>query len=60
MNKTITLSSEEARHKEQATHCLTEAQRILRELAAERRRAERRRAVQTSLVTEVKAILQGA
>ncbi len=60
MNKIITLSSQEARHKEQAAHSLAESQRILRELATERRRAARQRATHTSLITEGKVILQGA
>ena len=59
MNKTVVLSHQEIRYKEQANNCLMQTQRILRELAAERRRAARRRAVHTSLVEEVKAILQG-
>ncbi len=59
MNKAAVLNHQEIRYKEQASHCLTEAQRILRGLAAERRRSARRRAVQTSLVKEVKAILKG-
>ena len=60
MNKAVVLSHQEIRYKEQAKHCLTEAQRILRGLAAERRRSARRRAVHTILAEEVKAILQDA
>ena len=60
MNKSAVLNHQEIRYREQASHSLTEAQRILSELAAERRRSARRRAVHTSLVEEVKAILQGA
>jgi len=59
MSKAAVLSHQEIRYKEQANYCLTEAQRILRALAAERRRSARRRAVHTSLVKEVKAILKG-
>jgi hypothetical protein len=59
MNKAAVLNHQDTRYKAQASHCLTEAQRILRGLAAERRRSTRRRAVPTSLVKEVKAILKG-
>ena len=60
MNKAATLTSEEAEHKARAEQYLAETQRILRELATERRRDERRRAARPSIVMEVKAILQGA
>ena len=60
MNRTIILSSGEVRRQKQAGRLLAETQRILRELAAERRRTARSRAVHTSLVAEVKAILQGS
>ncbi len=60
MNKAATLSAQDAQHKAQAEHYLAESQRILRELAAERRRAGRRRTSPPSIVAQVKAILQGA
>lgn len=60
MSKAATISSQEAHYKAQAQGYLAETQRILRQLAAERRRAERRRSERPNIVTEVKAILQGA
>ena len=60
MNKAATLSNEEAQHKARAEEYLVETQRILRELAAERRREQRRRTAGPSIVMQVKAILQGA
>lgn len=60
MNKTTALTASEAQHKAHAEGYLEEAQRILRGLAAERRRAKRRRVARPSITTEVRAILQGA
>ncbi len=60
MNKAAALSDQDAQHKAKAENHLAEAQRVLRELATERRRHERRSASRPSIVSEVKAILQGA
>ena len=60
MSKTATLTSQDAQYKAQAQSYLSEARRILRQLSAERLREERRRTERPSLVSEVKAILQGA
>jgi hypothetical protein len=60
MNKAAALTGRDAQHKAQAESHLAEAQRVLKELAAERRRHERRNAPRPNLVAEVKAILQGA
>jgi hypothetical protein len=53
------LSPQDAHYKAQAEHYLTEANKILRNLAAERQRAARRRRPQSNLVEEVKEILYG-
>ena len=61
MSKAAAFTTEQdAQYKAQAQVHLTEARRILRQLAAERQREERRRIERPSLLTEVKAILQGA
>ena len=60
MSKAATLSNQEAHYQALAQGYLVETQRILRQLAAERRREQRRRSARPSIVTEVKAILQGA
>jgi hypothetical protein len=60
MSKAATISNQEAHYQALAQGYLAETQRILRQLAAERRRAERRRSARPSIITEVKAILQGA
>jgi len=60
MNKAAALTDRDAQHKAQAESHLAEAQRVLKELAAERRRHERRNASRPNIVAEVKAILQGA
>ena len=60
MNKATALNGHDAQYKTQAESYLAEAQRILRQLSAERRREERRREERPSIVAEVKAILQGA
>jgi hypothetical protein len=60
MSKTAALTEREAQHKARAHAYLAETQRILRQLAADRRREERRRPVATSITAEVRAILQGA
>ena len=60
MSKTAVLSDQEAQHKARAQSYLAETQRILRGLAADRRRAERRRPTTGNLAQEIKAILQGA
>jgi len=59
MNKAATISSREAAYKAQAEHYLAEAQRILRKLAAARRREKRGPVARRSILEEVKAILQG-
>lgn len=51
---------QDAQYKAQAQGYLNEARRILRQLAAERRREERHRPCGPTLVSEVKAILQSA
>jgi hypothetical protein len=43
MNRAATISSREAHYQAQAEHYLAEAQRILRQLAAERRPEKHRR-----------------
>jgi hypothetical protein len=65
MNKTVSASSQELQYKAQAQSYLVEARRILRRLAADRQREERRRQVRRpasrpSILSEVKAILQRA
>lgn len=60
MSKAAILTSEEAQHKARAEQYLAETQRILRDLAVERRREERRHAPHSNIVQHVKAILQGA
>ena len=60
MSKAATLTNnQDAQYKAQAQGYLNEARRILRQLAAERQREERQRTPRPSLVSEVKAILQG-
>ncbi len=60
MSKTAVLTNQEEQHKARARSYLTETQRILRQLAADRRRAEQRRATHPSILAEVRAILRGA
>ena len=60
MSKASTLTDRDAHHKAQAERFLAEAQSILRELATERRRAERGRGARPSIAAEVKAIFRGA
>lgn len=60
MTKTAVLTAQEAQHKARAHAYLAETQRILRQLAADRRRAGRRRPVSASITDEVRAILHGA
>jgi hypothetical protein len=65
MNKTVSVSSQELQYKAQAQSYLVEARRILRRLAADRQREDRRRQVRRqpsrpSILSEVKAILQRA
>ena len=59
MSKVATPTSHEA-HKARAESYLAETQRILRQLAAERRREARRRATRSNILIEVRAILAGA
>ena len=59
MNKAAILTVQEASHKARAEHYLAETQKILRGLAAERQRAARRPRPQSSLLEDVKEILQG-
>ena len=58
MSKAATLSNAEEQHKAQAKSYLSEAQRIVRQLAADRKREERRRSEPAKIVSEVKAIPQ--
>ncbi len=62
MNKeaVLELTSRDAHYRAQAERCLAETNRILKQLASERRRHGRRRATQPNIVEEVKAILRGA
>ncbi len=60
MSKAVTITDEDAQHKARAEGALAEAQRILRALATDRRRSERARVARPRIITEVKAILQGA
>ena len=60
MNKAATLADKEAQHKARAEYYLAETQRVLRQLAADRKRSEQRRSESTDIVAEVKAILHGA
>jgi len=60
MNKSESLPAREAQHKANAEHCLAEAQRVLRELALERQRAERRHNGRVGILKEVQSILRGA
>ena len=59
MSKAAVASNAEEQQKAQARSYLSEAQRIVRQLAADRRREERRRSGRANIVSEVKAILQG-
>jgi hypothetical protein len=60
MSKASTLTDRDAQYKAQAERFLAEAQSILREMATERRRAERGRGARPSITAEIKAILRGA
>jgi len=60
MSKATVLTSQDAHYKAQALGRLTEARWILRQLSTERRREERRRAGQSSILSQVKIILHGA
>ena|GEM_PF-2375714 len=64
MNKAVPLTSQESEYKAKALGYLAEAQRILRHLAADRQREERRRKNRPrekypNILSEVKAILYG-
>lgn len=64
MNKAASLTSQESEYKAKAQGYLAEAQRILRHLAADRQREERRRKNRPrekypNILSEVKAILYG-
>lgn len=61
MSKAAALEStdRDAHYRAQAEHYLTETNRILKRLASERTRHARRQAPATSIVAEVRAILQG-
>jgi hypothetical protein len=64
VNKTAALTSQESESKAKAQSYLAEAQRILRHLAADRQREERRRKNRPrekypNILSEVKAILYG-
>lgn len=60
MSKATALESQDAHYQAQALGHLVEVRRIIRQLAADRRREERRRAGQPSILSEVKTILYGA
>ena len=60
MSKVAILTNHEANAKARAESYLAETQRILKHLAAERRREARRRATRPNILAEVKTILQGA
>jgi hypothetical protein len=60
MSKAATRSRTKEHHKAQAQGYLSDVQRLLRQLAADRRRQERRRGGRTSIVAEVRAILHKA
>lgn len=57
---TLNLTPRELEQKAQADRYLTETLKILKQLAAERQRKQRRRSRRTNIVTEVKTILRGA
>ena len=59
MNKIAALSPQETRYKARAEDYLAKTERILRELAAERRRRSLSRVTDASIVDEVKTILRG-
>ena len=60
MIKAAILSEQEAGYQAQVEHCLTETNRILKRLASERERHERRRPAAPNILTAIKAILHGA
>jgi hypothetical protein len=60
MNKAVSVASQEIQYKALAHSHLLEARRILRQLAADRRREERRRVERPNILAEIKAILQHA
>ena len=61
MNKAASLTSQESEYKAKAEHYLAETQKILRELAAERRQFARRPRPQpkSNILEQVKEILHG-
>jgi phage-related minor tail protein len=59
MSKATGLESQDAHYKAQALSHLAEIRRIIRQLSADRRREERRRVGQASILSEVKIILHG-
>jgi hypothetical protein len=64
MSKAVTLTVQEASYKERAEYYLAETQKILRRLAADRQREERRRQDRpreksSNILSEIKAILYG-
>ena len=60
MSKAAIMSEQEAGYQAQAEHSLAETNRILKRLASERERQERRRATAPNILTAIKAILHGA
>ena len=60
MSKAAIMSEQEAGYQAQAQLYLAETNRILKRLASERERHERRRAAAPSILTAVKAILRRA
>ena len=60
MSKAAIMSEQEAGYQAQAELYLVETNRILKRLASERERHERRRAATPNILTTIKAILHGA
>ena len=57
MSKAAVLSKEDAYYKAKAEHYLAETKKILKELAAERKKEARRKKPQKNFLEEMKAIL---
>ena len=60
MSKAAKVTGQEAHYKAQAEDYLAQARRILRQLATERRREQRRQRDRSKLPAEVKEILRAA
>lgn len=57
MSKAVVMSKEDAHYKALAERYLAEANKILKKLAADRKKEARRKKPQTNILEEVKAIL---